>query len=65
MIARIRRDFFSRDARRWPVFADPALADIIQFRGTHLPPDERLTAYPNGFAERDELLREKTIPEVG
>ena len=65
MIARVRKDFFSRDARRWPVFADPALADIIQFRGTHLPPDERLTAYPNGFVERDELLRESTIPEVG
>ena len=65
MIASIRKDFFSRDARRWPVFADPALADIIQFRGTHLPPDERLTAYPNGFVERDELLRESTIPEVG
>lgn len=64
-IARIRKEFFSRDARRWPVFGDPALADIIQFRGNHLPPDDRLEAYPNGYAERDELLQESTIPEVG
>ncbi|MFN7843677.1 MAG: hypothetical protein ACK5N9_18325, partial [Pirellula sp.] len=43
-IAKIRKEFFSRDARRWPIFSDPALADIINFRGSHLPPDDRLAA---------------------
>ncbi|MFO0922629.1 MAG: pyridoxal-dependent decarboxylase [Pirellulales bacterium] len=64
-IARIRKEFFSRDARRWPIFADPALADIIHFRGSHLPPNDRLNAYPNGPVELEELLHENEIPDVG
>jgi hypothetical protein len=64
-IARIRKEFFSRDARRWPIFADPALADVIHFRSSHLPPDDRLAAYPNGYAEQDELLNDNTVPDVG
>ncbi len=64
-IAKIRKEFFSRDTRRWPIFADPGMADIIQFRGSHLPPADRLGAYPSGAIEYDELRREEHIPDVG
>lgn len=61
-IAKIRKEFFSRDSRRWPIFADPALADVIHFRGSHLPPDDRLAAYPNGLTEYDELRQDSVVP---
>ena len=64
-IARIRREFFSRDARRWPIFSDPALSDIIHFRQNYLPPKDRLTAYPNGMSEYHALLSDNCVPEVG
>lgn len=64
-IAKIRKEFFSRDARRWPIFADPGLADIIHFRGSHLPPSDRLSAYPNGSIEHDELCNDEYVPDTG
>ncbi|MFO0940300.1 MAG: pyridoxal-dependent decarboxylase [Pirellulales bacterium] len=46
-------------------FRRSRLADIIQFRGSHLPPADRLSAYPNGSIEYDELCNDQHVPEVG
>jgi glutamate/tyrosine decarboxylase-like PLP-dependent enzyme len=64
-IARVRREFFSRDPGRWPLFADPSMAGIIAFRNLHLPPAERLAAYPDGAAEHAALLADDRVPDAG
>lgn len=64
-MAEIRRRFFARDPRQWPVFADPSMDQIIRFRSRHLRPSDRLAAYPDGPAEQDRLRGENEVPEQG
>lgn len=64
-IAQVRRDFFSRDPARWPLFADPSMARIIACRSLHMPPGERLAAYPDGAAEHAALLANDQVPDEG
>ena len=37
-------DYFSRDPARWPVFAEPGFASMIEFRTLQLSQDQRLSA---------------------
>lgn len=64
-IRSIRERFFSRDARLWPIFADPAFASVIDFRRQHLPPHDALAAYPGGAAELAALRSDDTVPRSG
>jgi glutamate/tyrosine decarboxylase-like PLP-dependent enzyme len=64
-LATIRAEFFSRDPKRWPIFADPSLARIVDFRKQQIPPAERLAAYPDGAAEQARLIGEEEVPEFG
>jgi glutamate/tyrosine decarboxylase-like PLP-dependent enzyme len=64
-IARVRREFFSRDPARWPIFADPSMAGIIAFRNRHVPPGGRLKAYPDHAAEHAALLHHDQVPDDG
>lgn len=64
-IRSIRERFFSRDARLWPIFADPAFAAVIDFRRQHLPPGDALAAYQGGAAELAALRGDDTVPQTG
>ncbi|SQD76713.1 pyridoxal phosphate-dependent decarboxylase family protein [Moritella yayanosii] len=55
-------DYFSRDPARWPVFAEPGFASMIEFRTLQLSQDQRLSAYPNGPELQQELLENSTMP---
>lgn len=58
--ARLRAQFFQRDAALWPVFADPGMAQVIAARRRHLPRAERLAAFPDG----DRLLAQLRATEL-
>lgn len=61
----VRKNHFSRDPARWPLFADPSMGAIVRFRKQELPMADRLGAYPNGFEERKRLLDNREVPEDG
>lgn len=64
-IAAIRAEFFARDPRRWPVFADPSLARIIASREQHQPAAARLASYPDGPAGLARLQQDDWVPDRG
>lgn len=61
----LREQYFSRNGDLWPIFKDPGFADIIGRRKQTLRLDERLAAYPQGAALKEELLTGKLLREQG
>ena len=61
MVDELRRLFFSRDAELWPIYRDPGLAKLIDFRRVHLPDQERIGAYPEGRERLQELRQLKKL----
>lgn len=59
----IRERFFGRNPRYWPAFADPAFARAIDFRRKHLPPDQRVAAWPGGADLARRLRTDSAVPE--
>ncbi len=55
--------FFSRDSNYWSFFKDSCFSDIVGFRKQHIPPEERVSAYPHGEALKHELMHEEQVPE--
>jgi len=53
--------FFSRDPKLWPCFAEEGFCRVNEFRRRGLPPDKRLTVYPDGERLRDRLLAERCV----
>lgn len=58
----IRRDFFSRDPEKWPVFQDPGIRALYDFRRQHHEMGAALEAYPEGGRLRDELAALGAVP---
>lgn len=58
----IRARYFSREPRYWPIFSDPGLLQIIQFRKTGLAPQQRLELYPEGINLFNRLEQTTRIP---
>lgn len=59
----VRERYFSRNPDLWPVFRDPALAQVIEVRRLHLPPGERLGHFSGGTALYGALRAEDHMPE--
>ncbi len=51
----IRASYFSRNPDLWPVFKDPGIAAIGQFRQQRVVMDEAVSAYPDGDLRLEEL----------
>lgn len=58
----IRASFFSRNPEIWPIFKDPAIQAISQFRQQHIEMGEVLSAYPDGQKHLDELNKLSEVP---
>ncbi|PSU32126.1 pyridoxal phosphate-dependent decarboxylase family protein [Photobacterium lutimaris] len=56
-------DYFSRDPAKWPIFSEPGLKSIHDFRQQRLNPNERIAAYPNGLALQQHLAGHATIAQ--
>nr|WP_265594727.1 pyridoxal-dependent decarboxylase [Haloferula sp. BvORR071] len=61
----VRERYFSRNPDLWPVFRDPSLARVIELRGQHVTPAERLCSYPGGTDLLGALRAERQMPEEG
>jgi glutamate/tyrosine decarboxylase-like PLP-dependent enzyme len=58
----IMRYFFSRDPGYWPCFSDDGFRHVTAFRALHLPPQDRLDAYPDGKALSISVRSDASIP---
>lgn len=58
----IRASYFSRNPDLWPVFKDPGIAAIGQFRQQHVEMDDAVAAYPDGDIRLEELNRLNAVP---
>lgn len=59
----LKRNFFSRDPKLWPCFADPGMTAIMNFRHRNLPPASRLASYPKGGALHAALSATALVPQ--
>jgi glutamate/tyrosine decarboxylase-like PLP-dependent enzyme len=58
----VKRYFFSRNPGYWPCFSDAGFREVTAFRALHLPPQERLGAYPDGEHLVARIQADSSIP---
>jgi len=61
-ISEVRSLFFGRNPKKWPVFAEPGISEVLEFRQNHIHAAEQLAAYENGAEKLEELKNDTEIP---
>ncbi|HHR6079434.1 TPA: pyridoxal phosphate-dependent decarboxylase family protein [Providencia alcalifaciens] len=56
-------NFFSRDPNKWPIFNDPKIQAITQFRKTTLADSQLINQYPNGAQWFNQLAGQSHVQQ--
>ncbi len=59
----LRDRFFSRNPEYWPIYKDPAIAQILEARFNHVAPDDVVSQYPQGDSLLARLQQEDVLAE--
>ncbi len=59
----IRELFFARDPKKWSVFANPQVGEVLNFRKRHVHASQQLQYYPNGDELYEELKAHQQTPD--